>query len=110
MPEGTKKSRPRAKAKTKAAKAEVAEAPKTEERPAEKNYSVLKWHAMDMYQCVRCPWSTLNEDEMISHVAKHIADERAAEAKRARTRRIDTGLVGPSGGKIIREETIQEEE
>jgi hypothetical protein len=61
------------------------------------------WHGKAMYQCNVCPWSTLDCAEMEKHAAKHL------EERREKVRRVDTGLVGPSGGKIVREEVIKPE-
>ena len=72
---------------------EVVEAPKLNP-----HYTVGEWHELPHYQCSRCSWSTLNEDEMIEHVADHL--------KLPAVRRTDTGFVNESGAKIIREEIM----
>lgn len=66
------------------------------------------WHGKAMYQCLKCPWSTLNCVEMEKHAADHLREERK------KTRYVDTGLISPSGSKIVREEelsngTVEEE-
>lgn len=61
-----------------------------------KNYSKKKWHGMPMFACSRCPWSTMREDEMTRHVAKHLSSEVP------KTKTVKTGLVGPSGGDIVK--------
>lgn len=66
-----------------------------------KKFTEKKWHAKPMYQCDRCSWSTLELEEMEKHSAKHDAEERP------RVRHVDTGLIGPSGGKIVREEPVE---
>ena len=66
--------------------------------------SVAKtWHGKPMYQCPKCPWNTLNSDEMDKHAARH-----AAESFK-KVRQVDTGLIGPSGGKIVREQVVEPE-
>ena len=59
------------------------------------------WHGKPLFQCDVCPWSTLHEEEMVSHTARHHA------ASSPRVQRVDTGLVGPGGGKIVREEIVE---
>jgi len=68
------------------------------------NYTVKKWHKKDMFQCSRCPWSTLDEDEMVRHVAKHFSSTAPS------VRRTDTGFVTVTGDKIIREEIVEPSE
>jgi hypothetical protein len=94
MPE--KPAKQKAEAKPPKKKPEKAAAPKKTE-----NYTIQKWHKMDMFQCVRCPWSTLNEDEMVRHVAKHFSSIAPS------VRRTDTGFVTVTGDKIIREEIVE---
>lgn len=74
-------------------------------RPQENKtgFTEREWHGKISYKCGLCPWSTLSKEEIESHVTKH----RAASAPRAK--RIDTGLIGPSGGKIVREEIVEPE-
>lgn len=69
-----------------------------------KAYSTGLWHGKVMYQCEYCPWSTLSEEEIEKHAAKHISDQQP------KVRRVDTGLIGPSGGKIVREEEVPPED
>jgi hypothetical protein len=69
-----------------------------------KAYSTKKWHDKVMYQCEICPFSTLDLEEAEDHQAMH------RRKSQPRVRQTDTGLVGPSGGKIVREETIPPEE
>jgi hypothetical protein len=94
--EATKKRKPRKKP---AAKPAVEAAPV--ERP---NYTMAEWHEKEMFQCTRCPWSTLNEDEMVRHVAKHLSSTHPSVI------RTDTGFVTPAGDKIIREEAVEKTE
>ena len=97
----TKARKPRKKP---AAKPKVEAAPVAEETEApQPNYLTQKWHAADMYQCTRCPWSTLNKDEMIHHVAKHLSAPAPPQVVRT-----DTGLVTQAGKQIIREEIVEE--
>ena len=84
------KPKPRPKA------APVAKAPPQ----APPNYTIKKWHKKDMFQCARCPWSTLDEDEMVRHVAKHFSSTAPS------VKRTDTGFVTVTGDKIIREEIV----
>ena len=72
--------------------------------PATENehYSIGEWHEKPMFECKHCPWSTLDEDEMVKHIADHL--------KIPSVRRTDTGFVTESGHKIIREEIIDEQE
>ena len=72
--------------------------PKKQEVP---NYLIKKWHKKDMFQCSRCQWSTLNEDEVLKHVAKHFSSTAPS------VRRTDTGFVTVTGDKIIREEIVE---
>jgi hypothetical protein len=98
-----KVKKPRKKPRKKpAAKPVVKAAPK-----ATPNYTMERWHGKPMSQCSRCPWSTLDENEMIKHVAKHITIEKDDTART--TRLIDTGLVSPSGGTIVREEPAEDD-
>jgi hypothetical protein len=66
-----------------------------------KAYSTKSWHGKTMYQCEICPWSTLDHDEIEKHAARHQADAAP------KVRHVDTGLIGPSGGKIVREEVVE---
>ena len=88
-------SKPKPKPKPKAAP--VAKAPPQ----APPNYTIHKWNKLDMFQCARCPWSTLDEDEMVKHVAKHFSSTAPS------VRRTDTGFVTVTGDKIIREEIVE---
>lgn len=66
--------------------------------------SVAKtWHGKPIYQCQICPWNTLNQDEMDKHFARHVAENAP------KVHRVDTGLIGPSGGKIVREQVVEPE-
>ena len=67
------------------------------------NYTIHLWNKKDMFQCARCPWSTLDEDEMVLHVAKHLSPTAPS------VRRTDTGFVTVTGDKIIREEIVEPE-
>lgn len=69
------------------------------------NYDTTLWRTMPMFQCNHCRWSTLNEDEMIRHIAKHLVG-----TPRQDVRRTDTGLVTESGNAIIREEIVEPDE
>ena len=71
--------------------------------PRPQHYTVGKWKDLDHYQCSHCPWSTLNEEEMI----KHVAEEHLKMPSVVRT---DTGFVTPTGDKIIREEVLPPDE
>ena len=62
----------------------------------DENYSTKKWHGLPMFACSRCQWSTMSEVEIIKHVAKHLSSEVP------KTQTVKTGLVGPSGGDIVR--------
>ena len=66
------------------------------------HYTIRQWHERDMFQCSRCPWSTLDEDEMTRHVAKHLSSAQPSVI------RTDTGFVTPSGNRIVREEIVEE--
>ena len=72
---------------------------KAPEKPP--NYTIHKWNKLDMFQCARCPWSTLDEDEMVRHVAKHFSSTAPS------VKRTDTGFVTVTGDKIIREEIVE---
>ena len=93
-PSKTKKPR-----KKPAAKPAVKAAPEEKPQP---NYTMTQWHEKDMFQCSRCPWSTLDEDEMVRHVAKHLSSTQPSVI------RTDTGFVTPTGAKIIREDIVEE--
>jgi len=89
-------------------KAKTSPKPKPKPKPPAKkakaptpNYTIHKWNKKDMFQCVRCPWSTLDEDEMVKHVAKHFSSTTPS------VRRTDTGFVTVTGDKIIREEIVE---
>jgi len=71
------------------------------EPKAAPNYEILKWNKKDMFQCLHCPWSTLDEDEMVLHIAKHFSSTAPS------VRRTDTGFVTVTGDKIIREEIVE---
>lgn len=73
--------------------------------PENPNYGTTLWRTMPMFQCNHCRWSTLNEDEMIRHIAKHLVG-----TPRQDVRRTDTGLVTESGNAIIREEIVEPDE
>ncbi len=100
------------RAKAKAAKADAEPDPLKNALPPEKppavtpqeneHYAIGEWHEIPMFSCKHCPWSTLNEDEMVKHIADHL--------KIPSVRRTDTGFVTESGHKIIREEIIDEQE
>lgn len=85
-------SKPKPKPKPKAAP------PVVEEPKQNPHYTVGAWHELPSFQCARCPWSTLDEDEMIKHVADHLALPTV--------RRTDTGFVTESGAKIVRDEIV----
>lgn len=72
---------------------------------APKLFEEKLWHEKTMYQCLQCPWSTLDKAEMQTHLAIH-----ASYARGRKPRQVDTGLYGPSGGKIVREEVVEPEE
>ena len=77
--------------------------PKVEAAPVEiPNYTMTQWHEKEMFECARCPWSTLDEDEMVRHVAKHLSSTQPSVI------RTDTGFVTATGAKIIREEIAEE--
>ena len=81
--------------------------PRVKTTPEEKpqpSYTMTHWHEKEMFECARCPWSTLDEDEMVRHVAKHLSSTQPS------IRRTDTGFVTVTGDKIIREEIVEEEE
>lgn len=73
--------------------------------PENPNYGTTLWHTRPMFQCNHCRWSTLNEDDMIRHAAKHLVG-----TPRQDVRRTDTGLVTESGNAIIREEIVESDE
>jgi hypothetical protein len=81
----------------------VMERPEPEPKP--EHYITQRWHDKNMFQCMRCPWSTLDETEMIKHIAKHFTAVR-----RENVSRTDTGLVTVSGNKIFREEIVEPDE
>lgn len=70
-------------------------------KKVKKAYSTGKWHGKTNYQCGSCSWSTLDLGEMEKHVAKHV------EAAKPKVVRKDTGLIGPGGGKIVKEEVVE---
>lgn len=87
--------------KKKAVVAPVAKAaPVTENE----HYSIGEWHEKPMFQCKRCPWSSLDEDEMVNHVANHLSSTQPSVV------RTDTGFVTPTGNRIIREEVAEKTE
>ena len=92
---------PKAKPKANKPKPKTAKPPPEKKQP---NYEILKWNKKDMFQCTRCPWSTLDEDEMVKHVAKHFSSTAPT------VRRTDTGFVTVTGDKIIREEIVEPSE
>lgn len=92
------KSKPRPKTKANAELDPLATAMPPKRPP---NYTIHKWNKKDMFQCARCPWSTLDEDEMVKHVAKHFSSTAPS------VRRTDTGFVTVTGDKIIREEIVE---
>ena len=95
------KPKPKPKEAPVAAKTEID--PLADALPPEKppNYTIGKWNKLDMFQCTRCPWSTLDEDEMVRHVAKHFSSAAPS------VKRTDTGFVTVTGDKIIREEIVE---
>ena len=90
------------KAKPKTSKPKPRAKPAPEKKPP--NYTIHKWNKLDMFQCARCPWSTLDEDEMVRHVAKHFSSTAPS------VKRTDTGFVTVTGDKIIREEIVEPSE
>lgn len=86
---------PAAKAKKKKP-VKTAAAPPPPENP---HYSVGAWKGMPNYLCAHCPWSTLNEAEMVDHVASRHVEHITIH-------RVDTGLITESGAKIVREEEV----
>jgi hypothetical protein len=78
----------------------MASSPADPEPEKPKHFTLMKWHELDMYQCNHCSWSTLNPDEMVKHIAKHLAPEEPL------VRRTDTGFVTATGDKIFREEVV----
>lgn len=75
--------------------------PRAKEEPKQQpHYTIGEWHELPMFSCVHCPWSTLDEDEMVKHIASHL--------KTPSVMRTDTGFVTPAGAKIIREEIVEE--
>lgn len=96
MPKAKTSSTPKPKPKPKPVAKKV-------EAPAP-NYIIKKWNKLDMFQCARCPWSTLDEDEMLKHVAKHFSSTAPS------VKRTDTGFVTVTGDKIIREEIVEPSE
>jgi len=94
----------KAKAKTKAkAKKRIPNKTATPLPPTNQHYNVGAWHGLPHYQCAHCPWSTLNEAEIINHVASHHVEHITVH-------RVDTGLITESGAKIVREEVVVEPE
>jgi len=89
MPKAKKTTKPRA-------------APAKKPKPQVEHYTIGEWHEKPMFQCKRCPWSTLDENEMVKHIADHL--------KTPSVRRTDTGFVTSAGAKIIREEIIDEQD
>lgn len=97
------KKAPKKKTKPKAVSPEKsveAKAPKPTPEKKPKHFELKKWNKLDMYQCLHCPWSTLNQEEMVKHVAEHLAPEEPT------IRRTDTGFVNATGDKIFREEVV----
>ena len=91
------------KASTKARKPRKKPAPKpVVEAVPEPNYTMTEGHEKEMFKCSRCPWSTLDEDEMVRHVAAHLSSTQPSVI------RTDTGFVTATGAKIIREEIVEE--
>jgi hypothetical protein len=100
----SKVKRPRKKPAAKTELDPLAKALPPEKPPVEQpNYTMTEWHEKEMFECTRCPWSTLNEDEMVRHVAKHLSSTQPSVI------RTDTGFVTPTGAKIIRENIVEEE-
>jgi hypothetical protein len=94
----------KAPSKTKKPRKKPAAKPVVKKTPVEQpNYTMTEWHEKEMFECTRCPWSTLNEDEMVRHVAKHLSSTQPSVV------RTDTGFVTPTGAKIIREEIVEKE-
>jgi len=65
--------------------------------PVNPNFTISEWHGLKMFKCSKCPWSTLNENEMMKHTAKHMRTEPQIKQT------VATGLVAPSGNPIVRE-------
>lgn len=109
----TKKKRPAKKKSVKTPKpAPVKEQEEFVETstPKLQYYTAGLWHGMPNYKCTRCGWSVVkSERAILEHVAKHIEADRAeAVAAATRVAVTDTGLVDPSGDKIVRKEVVED--
>ncbi len=92
----------KAEARAKRKEREVTPPVKPVPVPKHEHYAIGQWHEKPMFSCKHCPWSTLDEDEMVKHIADHL--------KTPSVRRTDTGFVTVTGNKIIREEIVDEQE
>jgi hypothetical protein len=82
--------------KTKAApKAPVEKAePKAETKPSSR-FETFEWRGFTRYRCSECPFDAGSEEEVYLHFHKnHLSPKRQVE--------VDTGLVSPSGDKIVK--------
>ena len=70
---------------------------KPKPEPINPHFTTCEWHGLKMFKCSKCPWSTLNENEMMKHTAKHMRTEPQIKQT------VATGLVAPSGNPIVRE-------
>lgn len=91
----------KAKASTKAApkaapkaKAQVEEAaPKAAPRKPDKPYDLKQWGSHTLYQCKLCPFNSLHEQVLLTHIINRHAPQPQP-----------TGLVGPDGKPLVKED------